>query len=401
MLNRRQLLLRCCAAAASAGLFTALAHPTRAALPPTAHALLHEALQGLDPEQLWDVHCHLLGNGDSGSGCSLHPSLDQWWRPVEFARKRAILHGAGIAGDAPSVDRAYVERLLQLAAAFPAGARWLLFAFEQAYDASGRLRPDATTFHVPNAYAAAVAGAHPQRFGWVASVHPYRQDAVEALRHCLDAGALAVKWLPASMGMDPADPRCRPFYAELARRGRPLIVHCGDEHAVPGLGLQPLGNPLRLRPALEQGVRVIVAHCASLGEAEDLDARSRRRQPAFALFARLMDEQPGLMGDLSAILQRNRDPEVARTLIQREDWAARLLQGSDHPLPGLAALTSLARLVRADLLDAADAEGLKTLRQHNPLLFDLALKRCIRHRGQQLSAACFATRHAFSVAAAG
>lgn len=393
-LNRRRFLAHCCTAAAGAGLFGSLLQPALA-LPAAAHELVHEALQGLDPAQLWDVHCHLLGNGDSGSGCSLHPSLDQWWRPVEFIRKRAILQGAGVDGDAPSVDRAYVERLLQLAAAFPRGARWLLFAFERAHDPQGRILPEATTFHVPNAYAAAVAATRPDRLAWVASVHPYRADAIEALQHCLDAGALAVKWLPSSMGIDPLDPRCRPYYELLAARRVPLIIHCGDEHAVPGMKQQQLGNPLRVRAALERGVAVIAAHCASLGLADDLDARSRRRLPAFELFARLMDEQPTLRGDVSAIAQRNRDPAVVRTLLQRDDWHARLLQGSDHPLPGLAVLTSLPRLVDAGLLAADDAAPLAALRRANPLLFDLVLKRRLSWQGQRFGNAVFETRAAF------
>jgi predicted TIM-barrel fold metal-dependent hydrolase len=393
-LNRRRFLAHCCTAAAGAGLFGSLLQPALA-LPAAAHDLVHEALQGLDPAQLWDVHCHLLGNGDSGSGCSLHPSLDQWWRPVEYIRKRAILQGAGIDGDAPSIDRAYVDRLLQLASAFPSGARWLLFAFERAHDEAGLPLAEATTFHVPNRYAAQVAAAHPQRFAWVASVHPYRPDAIAALRRCLDAGAMAVKWLPSSMGIDPLDPRCRPFYDLLAARRVPLIIHCGDEHAVPGMKQQQLGNPLRVRTALAQGVTVIAAHCASLGLAEDLDARSRRRLPAFQLFARLMDEQPGLRGDVSAITQRNRDPEVARTLLRRTDWHARLLQGSDHPLPGLAVLTSLPRLVDAGLLAETDAAPLAALRRANPLLFDLVLKRRLGWQGQRFGSAVFQTRSSF------
>lgn len=388
-MQRRRFL--CCMAAAGAGLFSSLLQPALA-LPAPLHELVHRSLEGLDASQLWDVHCHLLGNGDSGSGCTLHQSLDQWWRPLEFVRKRAILQGAGVTAEAPSIDRAYVQRLLQLAEAFPSGARWLLFAFERAHDAAGRPCAEGTTFHVPNAYAAAVATAHPQRFGWVASLHPYRPDALEALRAALDAGALAVKWLPSSMGIDPLDARCRPFYALLAAREVPLIVHCGDEHAVPGLNQRQLGNPLRLRAPLQAGVRVIAAHCASLGQAEDLDRRSGRRVSAFSLFARLMDE-PGsrLMGDLSAITQRNRDVELLRTLLRRVDWHPRLLHGSDHPLPGLAVLTSYGKLVRAGLLAEADAETLAPLRRHNPLLADLALKRALRWQGSAFLAACFAT----------
>lgn len=82
---------------------------------------------------------------------------------------------------------------------FPDGARWLLFAFEQAHDDRGRTRPDWTTFHVPNAYAAQVAAAAPQRFAWVASIHPYREDALElAGRRAHAAAARRLACTPAA-----------------------------------------------------------------------------------------------------------------------------------------------------------------------------------------------------------
>ncbi|MBH9551813.1 amidohydrolase family protein [Inhella gelatinilytica] len=395
-LTRRRLL--CCGALAAAGLFTALEAPAQPRVDPRLQDWIHDSLHGLDATQLWDSHCHLLGTGDSGSGCTLHPSLDQWWHPLEYGRKRAILHGAGVAPGSPDVDRSFVQQLVTLTHDFPPGARWLLFAFEQAHDARGRALPEASTFHVPNAYAAQVAAQHPERFGWVASIHPYRPDALAALAQAAAQGAKAVKWLPASMGMDPADRRCRPFYDALVQHGLPLIVHCGDEHAVPGLGLQALGNPLRLRVALEAGVTVIVAHCASLGQAPDWDRRSAPPRPAFELFARLMDEgHERLLGDLSAVAQFNRSPEVLRTLIRREDWHGRLLHGSDHPLPGLAPMVQLGALARAGLIDAAERPGLTSLRRHNPLLFDLVLKRRLRWQGQALAASAFATARHFAV----
>jgi hypothetical protein len=47
---------------------------------------------------------------------------------------------------------------------------------------------------------------------------------------------------------------------------------------VKGGNREDFGNPLRLRRPLEQGVRVLVAHCASLGSGLDLDAdRDRAR----------------------------------------------------------------------------------------------------------------------------
>jgi uncharacterized protein len=290
------------------------------------------------------------------------------------------------------VDRAYLDNLQSLAGEFPAGARWWLFAFEQAHDDAGRARPDWSTFHVPNAYAAQVAQARPSRFQWVASVHPYREDALTALDAALAAGAVAVKWLPSAMNIHLRDRRCEPFYARLAARGVPLIVHCGEEKAVPGAGRDELGNPLLLRHALAHGVTVIAAHCASLGHAADTDRRSAPRRPAFDLFARLMDEPQGqgrLLGDVSAVFQVNRKPEVGRTLLQRRDWHPRLLHGSDHPLPGVMPLFSPRRLAQAGLLDDGDVETLDAIRVHNPLLFDFVQKRRLRWQGAVLPASVF------------
>jgi mannonate dehydratase len=401
MMNRRHAL--CCGAAMAAGLFTgllatparaALRNPCRGALPPALaqHPLVLAAFEGVDAKRLVDTHAHLLGNGDSGSGCTVHPSMHQWWRPTEVLRRRAILNAACVSADAASVDRAYVQRLQALAAGFPAGARWWLYAFEMAHDDAGLADPEHTTFHVPNAYAAQVAAANPGRFDWVASVHPYRDDAVTALTAALDAGAVAVKWLPSAMNIDPEDARCRSYYDLLAKRRVPLVVHCGEEKAAPGAGRDEFGNPLALRVPLAQGVRVIAAHCASLGQAIDTESRSRPKVPAFDLFARLMDEpahQGLLYGDLSAVFQRNRKPAVWRTVMQRQDWHSRLLHGSDHPLPGLMPLFSVPALVKAGLLPQAEVAVLEQVREHNPLLFDFMLKRRLRWQGQALPAAVF------------
>lgn len=203
------------------------------------------------------------------------------------------------------------------------------------------------------------------------------------------------------MNIDLRDRRLRPFYERLAASRLPVIVHCGEERAVPGAGRDELGNPLLVRAALECGVRVVIAHCASLGTALDLDLKRPRLVPAFSLFARLMDEDWGgrLLGDVSVVMQANRDPEVARKLMTRADWHPRLLHGSDYPLPGIPAAIRLPALVSADLLDAADAAPLERLREHNPLLFELALKRAVRWRGAPLSASVFATRPHFQRAA--
>jgi mannonate dehydratase len=384
-------------------LFTSLADAadsTAPTWPSQVDDLLQACFAGLDPAALWDVHAHLLGTGDSGSGCSIHPSMTSGWHPLERLRRTVIMSAAGVPGDAADgVDRSYVQRLRTLADGFPPGARWLLFAFDRALDEQGRERPDWTTFHVPDHYARQVASKAPERFGWVASIHPLRDDALARLDAALAGGALAVKWLPSAMAIDLRDRRLRPFYDRLVATRLPLIVHCGEEKAVPGAGRDDLGNPLHVRAPLEAGVRVIVAHCASLGQAADLDQRRPSSRPAFELFGRLMDEPvwgDQLSGDVSAIFQANRDPAVWRTMLKRLDWHPRLLHGSDYPLPGVGLLYSTSRLVRAGVLAPETAAALERLRPHNPLLFDFALKRQAACAGAQLSDAVFDTRRHFT-----
>jgi mannonate dehydratase len=396
-IDRRHAL--CCGAAAVGGLFTSLLDGAQAApragLRGAARELVDHALSGIDGEQLWDVHAHLLGIGDAGSGCWVHPHLDSWWHPLEALRKRVILHGAGVDARSTRVDHDYVHRLASLTDDFPAGARWLLFAFAQAHDDAGVVKPQSTTFHVPDAWAAHVARQHAGRFRWVASIHPYRPDALDRLERALTHGALAIKWLPSAMNIDLRDPRCVAFYERLQRARLPLIVHVGEEKAVPGAGRDDLGNPLLLRVPLAHGVRVIAAHCASLGEAMDLDQRVATPRPAFDLFARLMDEADGralLLGDVSALFQVNRGAAVWRAVLAREDWHDRLLHGSDYPLPCVAPLVRLGPLVRAGVLDANRTAGLEAVRAHNPLLFDLVLKRSVSWRGRKMADAVFRTK---------
>jgi mannonate dehydratase len=363
------------------------------------HPLVRAAWDGLDAAQVWDAHAHLVGTGDAGSGVVVNARMESLLHPGEYARRLFFLN-AGCVHDAPgSVDRAYVDRMLNLMAGMRAGAKLLLFAFERAHDERGRVQWERTGFYVPDAYARDTARAHPKAFEWVASVHPYRDDCVEALERAKAEGARAVKWLPAAMGMDPASPLCDRFYAAAARLGLPLISHAGRELAVVGANAQDYGNPLKLRRALDAGVRVVVAHCASLGADRDLD-----RGPggpyvdSFTLFSRLMTEtryDGRVYGDVSAVTQVNRAGGTLARLLERTEWHARLLNGSDYPLPGIMPIFSVDAIVALGLLERSAAPVLTEIRAHNPLLFDFVLKRSLRRDGRAFAADVFETRRFF------
>ncbi len=379
----------------------ALVNPCRAAIPVRllVSPWLRQAWAGIDPARLWDCHVHLAGLGDGGSGIEVGPQLSTPLKPVHYAQ-RLFYMNAGCAHNAPGkVDAAYVARLLNLCDAMPEGFKVMLFAFAHFHDAAGHAHPEHSAFYVPNAWAAKLAREFPARFEWVASLHPYHAAAADELRQAIADGACAVKWLPAAQGMDPASMQCDAFYRVLAESGTPLIVHCGEEKAVEGSDTQAYGNPLRLRRALDAGVKVVVAHCATMGNDLDDDGRTR---PSFELFLKAMVEPRAkklLFGDVSAITLRNRQPAVIRTLLERADLDDRLLHGSDYPLPGILPLLSSSTLARAGLLPRGAVTDLDALREHNPLLFDFVQKRLLSWQGHAFSAAVFDTRRIFGRAA--
>ncbi|MFH1045019.1 MAG: amidohydrolase family protein [Pseudomonadota bacterium] len=376
-------------------------NPCRGALPEALarHELVRAAWDGIDPGKMWDGHCHLAGSGDSGSGITLNPAMERVLDPIAYAR-RLIFMNAGCVRDVPGrVDQGYVERMRKLVGDMRPGAKLLLLAFDASVTEAGEVSWERTSLYVPNRYAAEVAERHAQTFEWAASVHPYRRDCVERLDAAAGEGARAVKWLPSTMGIDPASKRCDRFYAALARLDLPLITHAGLERALPGTDAQELGNPLRLRRALDHGVRVVVAHCASMGQDRDTDRGANGAAiRSFELFARLMDEPRyagKLYGDISAMTQTARAWPVLGRVIEREDWHARLLNGSDYPLPGVFPLYSVDYLVELGYIEKSAAPLLKGLREHNPLLFDFVLKRSLRAGGKRLAARIFETRWFF------
>jgi uncharacterized protein len=280
------------------------------------------------------------------------------------------------------------------------GFRMVLFAFERVHDEAGRPDMETTPFHVPDSYARDIARKHPAYFEWAASIHPYDPRAVERLKSAKADGARGVKWLPSAMGIDPASSRCDSFFLEMKKLEMPLIAHAGLERAVLGKEMHDFGNPLRLRRALDAGVRVVVAHCASMGQDRDTDAGPNGPMvDSFLLFARMMGEkkyEKNLFGDLSAMTQVNRAGPALAHVVREQAWHARLLNGSDYPLPGVMPIFSVDYLVSLKLVEEKAAGVLKEIRLHNPLLFDFVLKRHLRAGGSALSNAVFETRRFFA-----
>lgn len=376
---------------------------TRAARPPAptgplskeALELIARAWKGLEPARVLDTHVHVVGLGCGNTGCEVGDRLTSSLNPLEAMKFSIYLQASGV-DDLTRADQQYIERLSGLLRSQTPHGRLLLFAFDHVYDEQGKLQVPASEFFTPNEYVVSLAKAAPDLFVPCASVHPYRPDALEVLEKAVDGGAVAVKWLPNAMSIDPSSPKCDAFYDAMVRLQVPLITHAGEEKAVHAEDAQRLGNPLHLRRPLERGLKVIVAHCASLGTNPDLDAAAGAPWvDNFELFLRLLNEPrwDGLLyGELSAITQVNRVGKPLRHVLEHPELHRRMINGSDYPLPAINALMQTSAIAREGFLTEDERRVLNEIDQHNPLLFDFVTKRTVHVGEQRLSDDVFMLR---------
>jgi predicted TIM-barrel fold metal-dependent hydrolase len=210
----------------------------------------------LPPEKKVDIHTHIIGTGDSGSGCRLSKELASG--PV-FS---SILGSLNISPFG-ACDRLIRELLLDAVNKSERIERFVLLSMDGVYKNS-RLAEAETHLLTPNDYVARMACEN-ERALFGASVHPYRdkREMLNEVERCLDMGAVLFSWAPCIQQIDPEDERCIPFYLRLAREGAPLHCHTGAEFVTPPMDGKTVknGSPKKMTRALDIGVKVIAAFC--------------------------------------------------------------------------------------------------------------------------------------------
>ncbi|HEY4221462.1 MAG TPA: amidohydrolase family protein [Myxococcota bacterium] len=351
-----------------------LRHQPPTALPPDLQAQVDALFADVDRKKVWDTHVHLVGRGH-GTDCAVSPELTSRLHPWKNLQFDIYAAASGLSLDDDTPDSAYLDRLLALHRLANPQGKLVLLAFDRFVDDSGAEQPDKSELFTPNEYVLEVARKNPDVIA-CCSVHPYRKDAVARVERAIAGGARAMKWLPNAMGIDASDARCDPVYEVLAKHRVPLIVHTGDEQAVDARELQKLGDPRRLVRALEHGVTVVAAHVATTGScgADASDGCFR------ALLAMMQDDRwrSLLYADISAVAQRNRAGPDLVAILGDDALQARLVNGSDYPLPAIDPLVSTRYLVRHGFLSDEDRNLCNRVFAHNPLLFDYVLKRKLR-----------------------
>lgn len=263
-----------------------------------------------------DMHVHIVGNGAGGTGCWLR--VTGWHRPLAALMLRQIgLPGDAMTGD---LDRLYVERLLEQVRASSLGAAVIL-AQDDVYDERGRVMAGVGSFYVPNEYVLKLAREHDE-FLPAVSIHPGRPDALEELDKCLAADAVMMKCLPNCQNFDCSDRRFMKFWERMAEAKLPLLAHTGGEHTLP-IVRKEFSDPRRLKLPLEIGVTVIAAHSATKSGLTDPEY--------FHHFVAMTAQFANLYGDTSAFNVPLRGRHTRQCI--REPLAARLVHGSDYPVP--------------------------------------------------------------------
>jgi predicted TIM-barrel fold metal-dependent hydrolase len=274
-----------------------------------------------------DVHVHLAGLPDGKNGCFISPKMLESWL------FRGFIKSMGLPLEDPArANELYLERLVRTLSESKAVQQAVLLGMDGVYKEDGVFDPAETHFLVPNGYVFAAVRRFPERFLAGASVNPVRRDAIQELERCSAEGAVLVKVLPNSQQFNPADPAFLPYWKTLARLKLPLLCHVGYEFSLMGKD-QSVGDPARLRGALEAGVTVIAAHGASFG----LFFYEKYWDTLRDLVARY----PHFYWDASALSLPNR----ARMLLKirrHPELRERVVFGTDYPLPSNAYPAALA-----------------------------------------------------------
>ncbi|HEX8391021.1 MAG TPA: amidohydrolase family protein [Longimicrobium sp.] len=263
-----------------------------------------------------DCHVHLAGVGTDDSGCWISPAFE---KRITFRllRMRHGMSASRASADADwAADVAERVRGSELTHA-------VVLGFDGVYR-HGRLDRGRTQMVVPAEWVFRVCRAHPELLPGP-SINPHRADALERLEECIEGGAVLIKWLPATQGIDPADPALAAFYRRCAEARLPILTHSGGTEGTFAQVAPALKDLRRILPALRAGVPMIVAHTgAPVAYARDPDQ--------VPLLRTMMAEFPHLWVDNSGMANPSRFQHLPR-YARSADLVARTLHGSDFPVP--------------------------------------------------------------------
>lgn len=271
----------------------------------------------LQDKSLIDCHVHLAALPDGDNGCYISPKM------LKSPLFRFLLWKHQLSPDKPrEANHKYLDDLLTELRASRYVQKAVILGMDGVYDRQGRLVKEHTDFLISSDYVLNTTKAHPGELLAGVSINPQRRDAVEEVHRCADAGAALVKVLPNAQQFNPADPRYKLFYRALAERQLPFLSHVGYEFSLIGKD-QSVGDPDRLRLALDEGATVIAAHACSYG--------LMLYEKFIPTLHEFVQRYPHFYADISALTLPNRFRMLLH-LRKHQELQGRLLFGTDYPL---------------------------------------------------------------------
>jgi hypothetical protein len=291
----------------------------------TAAALVASAGQPICADEpntrkpILDLHVHLVGVGDNGSGCVLSKSIQ------EGPLFKLLVEKLRVRQKGPTLDEGFVVALAEQVKNSGLD-KCLLIAQDAVYDSAGKLDWRRTHFYVPNDYVFKVAADTPDLLVPCISINPDRADAIDELNRNLERGARVLKIHPPIQGVDLADQKHQRFFRRCQEAKVVVLVHTGHEHSAPVVDIN-LANPQKLRQALDEGCTVVACHSGAGRPGDEPDML-----PEFLKLLRAYEKQGTLWGDTAVLGGLLRSRDFVRLL--DDDLAkSRLLHGSDYPFP--------------------------------------------------------------------
>lgn len=274
-------------------------------------------LTDLPKKPLIDCHVHLAALPEGNNGCLISSTM------LKSPLFRFLLWKHRLSPTDPAAaNRKYIQDLLEELRASRHVGQAVLLGMDGVYTNEGRIDHQATEFLISNDYVLQQANENPNDFLAGVSINPQRIDAIEELHRCAEAGAVLVKVLPNSQQFDPGRHRYKKFYRELAKLGLPLLSHVGYEFSLMGKD-QSVGDPNRLRVALEEGATVIAAHACSYG--------LMMYEKFYPTLLEFVNNYPNFYADISALTLPNRLGMLLK-LRHHPEIFDRLIFGTDYPL---------------------------------------------------------------------
>ncbi|MCP4782614.1 MAG: amidohydrolase family protein [Fuerstiella sp.] len=295
------------------------------------------AMSGQDSAQTagtLDIHLHLFGSGDSGSGCRLSKNI------LEGQLFQLLVGVLRIRERAKTIDEGYVLALAEHLENSGL-SKGVILAQDAVYDRSGKPDWEKTPLYIPNDYLFRVVARFPRTMIPCISINPQRADAINELERCVEKGARVLKIHPPIQGVDLSEKKHIPFFRRCADLKVVVMVHTGHEHSAP-IFSAALAHPRKLTLALETGCTVVACHCGTGWTTDKMDML-----PGFLAMVRQYDN---MWGDTAVLGSAGRVRDMSR-LLADSVATDRLLHGSDFPFPAapLAFAGSLGTLEAARL----------------------------------------------------